>query len=43
MFDPRISPKKWVEEKIADTINKLFTVRKQVENNMSREELIAYD
>jgi len=43
MFDPRISPKKWVEEKISNTINKLFSVRHQVEANMSKEELIAYD
>lgn len=43
MFDPRISPKKWVEDKIASIVDKLFAVRRQVEGNMSREELIAYD
>ena len=42
-FDVRRTPKEWVEEKCSEVIKKIFSAREKVEQNLTRNELKAYD
>ena len=42
-FDIRRTPKEWVEEKLDEILKEMFEARGKVEQNMTRNELKAYD